>query len=139
MRRGDVWWAFVGEKCLIVLLSGDEDLELRAIQIVAPATAPEKHGFVVLSGEQAADPGVMRQVIASAGPGVGGVAIEVDVGAWEGLTHGGVVRVGLPREDRIFCTWLVTLTQQSLAEKAGELSPATLDQLANALRLARME
>lgn len=109
------------------------------MQIVAPATVEEKRGFVVLSGEEATDPRVMQQVLGSAGTGIGGVGIEVEVGTREGLSHEGVVRVGLPRDGQIFCTWLVTLTRESLLEQAGTLSCTKLDQLGNALRLARIE
>ncbi|MEV6967144.1 hypothetical protein AB0M47_18750 [Hamadaea sp. NPDC051192] len=139
MERGEVWWAFIGERCPIVLLSGGDEPELRAMHIVAPATADEKHGYVVLSGEQAADPRVVQQVLDSADSGIGGVGVEVAIGPHEGLPHDGVVRMALPRDGRIFCTWLVTLTRQSLLERAGRLSGPKLDQLGNALRLARIE
>lgn len=109
------------------------------MRIVAPATAGEKRGYVVLSADEAADSRLTRQVIASAGAGTGGVGVEVEFGTHEGLPHDGVVRVALPRDDHIFCTWLVTLTRESLLERAGALSPAKLDQLANVLRLARIE
>jgi mRNA interferase MazF len=139
VQRGEVWWALLGERCPVVLLSGDRQPEIRAMQVVAPATAEQKRGFVVLSAEQAADSRVMQQVIGAAGIGVGGVGIEVEVGAPEGLPHDGVVRVALPRDGRIFCTWLVTLTRESLVERTGALSRTKLDQLTNALRLARVE
>jgi mRNA interferase MazF len=138
VRRGEVWWAFIGERCPVVLLSGDEP-EFRAMRVVAPATAEEKRGFVVLSGEEAADSQVMHRVLGSAGTGVGGVGVEVEIGTREGLPHDGVVRVALPRDGHVFCTWLVTLTRDSLIERAGTLSRTKLDQLANALRLARIE
>jgi mRNA interferase MazF len=48
------------------------------------------------------------------------------------------VRVALPRDGHIFCTWLVTLTRESSVERAGALSCTKLDQLANALRLIEM-
>jgi mRNA interferase MazF len=139
VERGEVWWAFIGERCPVVLLSGDGEPEFRAMQVVAPATAEEKRGFVVLSGEEAADSRVMQQVIGSAGAGIGGVGIEVEVGTREGLRHAGVVRVALPRDGHIFCTWLVALTRESLVERAGALSRTKLDQLANALSLAQIE
>ncbi|MBA3905540.1 MAG: hypothetical protein H0X35_02470 [Pseudonocardiales bacterium] len=137
MQRGEVWWALVGAKCPVVLLSGAEELELRAMHIVAAATDDEKRGFVVLSGEQAADSRVVQHALGSADAGV--VGVEIDVGTLEGLPHGGVVRVALPRDGHIFCTWLVTLDRESLVERAGTLSATKLDQLANALRLARIE
>jgi mRNA interferase MazF len=139
MQRGEVWWALLDELRPVVLLSGAEEPGLRAMHIVAAATADEKRGFVVLSGEEAADPPVLQQALDSVGVGVGGVGVEIDVGALEGLPAGGVVRVGLPRADRIFCTWLVTLTRENLVAQAGALSSTTLDQLTTALRLARVE
>jgi mRNA interferase MazF len=93
----------------------------------------------VLSGEQAADSRVMEQVIGSAGTAIRAVGIEVGLGRREGLAHDGVVRVALPRDGHIFCTWLATLTPENLVERAGELSPQKLDQLTNALRLAGIE
>ena len=51
----------------------------------------------------------------------------------------GVVRVALPQKGHIFCTWLVTLTRESLVERAGVLPATRLDQLAAALRLAQVE
>ena len=57
----------------------------------------------------------------------------------QSLPHNGVVRVALPRDGRVFCTWLVILTRESLVDRAGALSRTKLDQLANALRLARIE
>jgi mRNA interferase MazF len=77
VERGEVWWALVGERCPVVLLTGDGDPEVRAVQIVAPATAEQKRGFTILSGEQAADPDVMRLVIASTGTGVRGVVAVI--------------------------------------------------------------
>jgi mRNA interferase MazF len=106
---------------------------------VAPATAEQRHGFTILSGEHAADPDVMRQVIASTDTGIRGVGVEVEIGTHEGLPVPGVIRVALPQQGRIFCTWLVTLTRESLLERAGVLSSVKLDQLAAALRLAQGE
>lgn len=139
MERGEVWWALVDERRAVVLLSGEEAGELRAMQIVAPATVDERRGFVILSGEEAVDSPTMRQVVAAAGADIGAVGVEVGIGASEGLPHEGVVRVALPRDGHIFCTWLVTLTRAYLIEQAGALSPAKLAQLDNALRLARIE
>jgi mRNA interferase MazF len=139
VKRGEVWWALIGQRCPVVLLTGESDPELRAVQIVASATAEQRHGFTILSGEQAADPDVMRQVIASTGTGIRGVGVEVEMGTHEGLPVPGVIRVALPQRGRTFCTWLVTLTRESLLERAGVLSSVKLDQLAAALRLAQGE
>jgi mRNA interferase MazF len=139
VERGEVWWALIDERRAVVLLSGDEASEFRAIQIVAPATTAEKRGFLLLSGEEASDSRAMRQILAAAGNDIGGVGVEVEIGTREGLAHEGVVRVALPRPGNTFCTWLVTLTRDYLIERAGALSPAKLGQLDNALRLAEIE
>lgn len=139
MERGEVWWALIDERCPVVLLSEGGQPQFRAIRIVAPATVEQKRGFVVLSGEEAADSRAVRQVIDSAGTGIGGVGIEIDVGIREGLPYDGVVRMALPRDGHLYCTWLATLTRESLVERIGALPPAKLDQLANALRLAHIE
>jgi mRNA interferase MazF len=139
VKRGEVWWALIDQRCPVVLLTGESDPELRAVQIVVPATAQQRHGFTILSGEQAADPDVMRQVIASTGTDMRGVGVEVEIGTDEGLPRLGVIRVALPQQGHIFCTWLVTLTRESLLERAGVLPSVKLDQLAAALRLAQVE
>jgi mRNA interferase MazF len=77
MRRGEVWWATVGTEFPVVLLSGEESAEIRAVSIVAPATAAQKEGFVVLSPEVAANARERARAVAAAGPGIGGVGIEV--------------------------------------------------------------
>ena len=136
MKRGEVWWALLDGRSPVVLLSGAQEPEIRAMQIVAPATAEERRGFLLLSGEQATDPDALR---AAADADVRAVGVEVEFGAEEGLPEPGVVRVALPQAGKIFCTWLVTLTPDYLAEQSGSLSPAKLDQLTNALRLAGIE
>lgn len=139
MKRGEVWWARLEEEEPVVLLSGGEESELRAMRIVRPATAAEKRGFVVLSGEEAFDTLERDRVVGAAGSAVGGVGIEVHLGSPEGLPYAGVVRVALPRDGRVFCTWLLTLTPGNLARRIGVLAPAKLRQLDNALRLAAIE
>jgi mRNA interferase MazF len=133
VKRGEVWWARVDERRPIVLLSGPEPDELRAMQIVAPATAAEKRGFLVLSGEEACDARQRERALAA---DVSAVGVEVGIGLDEGLPFDGVVRLALPRDGRIFCTWLLTLTPDHLIERVGELSPAKLEQLDTALRLS---
>jgi mRNA interferase MazF len=136
MRRGEVWWAIVDERCPVVILSEGGSSELSAMRIVAPATEDEKRGFLVLSGAEAADPATMRRMIDSAGSAVRAVGVEVAIGVEEGLSEAGVVRVALPLDGRVFCTWLTGLTADHLVERAGELGAVKLDQLGNALRLA---
>ena len=138
MERGEVWWASIGEKVPVVLLSGDGSSGFRAMQIVPPATADEKQGFLVLTGEEATDPQVVQRTIASQAA-YRATGIEVKLGAGEGLPIDGVVRVAFPRDGQIYCTWLVTVAPDILMEKAGELSSPKLDELANALHLAGVE
>ncbi|GLZ01856.1 hypothetical protein [Actinoplanes sp. NBRC 103695] len=127
--RGELWWSRADDEWPIVLLSGAGEPELRAVQVVAPATEDQKRGFVVLSPEQ-----VTADVDPSA---AGGVGIEVPVIVDE--HRAGVVRVALPREDRIFCTWQLTVAPEDLIERAGILPAGTMRQLEFALRLAGVE
>lgn len=138
MERGEVWWALIDGRRPVVLLSGERSDGFLAMQIVAPASAEERHGFLLLSGEEAAS-GTGEAQIAAAGSDVRGVGVEVHIGAGEGLTPEGVVRVALPRGGHIFCTWLVTLTREYLIDRAGVLPPGKQRQLDDALRLAGIE
>lgn len=107
-RRGDVWWAMLGERRAVVLLS-DHGSEFQALQVVPPAGIP-----------------------------IEGVAAEVRIGAREGLPEEGVLRVALPRPGRINCNWLATLSPSDLVERAGELSPQTLEDVERLLRLGEL-
>lgn len=138
MKRGEIWWARLEPDEPVVLLSGDE-AELRAIQIVRPATTAEKCGFVVLSGEEASDDRRREEIIAAADATAGGVGIEVRVGGPDDLPYAGVVRVALPRDGSVYCTWLVTLTGGYLLRQIGVLSHDQLRHLTAALRLAGIE
>ena len=120
MKRGEIWWADIdlafddelwdNKRRPVVLLSREDASELRAMLIVAPAKTD-----------------------------IRGIAIEVRVGAEEGLSHEGVLRVAIPRPGRILCDWLLTLAQPDLIERAGTLSSAKLRQLEDALRLAELD
>ncbi|WP_240522151.1 type II toxin-antitoxin system PemK/MazF family toxin [Amycolatopsis vastitatis] len=110
MRRGEVWWADFDERRAVVLLSGEEAAGFLAMQVVAPA-----------------------------GTDLSGVAVEVTVGAPEGLPLEGVLRVALPRPGLIPCTWLVTLTREDLIGQAGVLPSAKLGEIEDALRLGGLE
>ncbi|MEV2198233.1 type II toxin-antitoxin system PemK/MazF family toxin [Streptomyces phaeochromogenes] len=110
MRRGEVWWADFNEQRAVVLLSGEEASGFLAMQVVAPA-----------------------------GTDLSGVAVEVAVGAPEGLPLEGVLRVALPRPDLIPCTWLVTLAREDLTEQAGVLPSAKLSEIEDALRLGGLK
>jgi mRNA interferase MazF len=139
VERGEVWWAQVDEKRPIVLLSGGAGPEFRAMQIVPPATPAQKHGFVVMSGGEAIDAEKRQRIIDSAGSAVGAVGVEVAIGAEEGLPHEGVVRVALSKEGKIFCTWMLMLSEDCLIERAGVLSPEKLREFDNAMELAAIE
>jgi mRNA interferase MazF len=136
VERGELWWALIDEKCPVVLLSSDPGRQVRAVQVVEPATPDQKRGFVLMSGEQAADAGERRRVIEEAGPATHAIGVEVLLGAPEGLAAAGVVRVALPQDGKIFCSWGTTLEEEHLIERIGVLSPAKLRQLDIALELA---
>jgi mRNA interferase MazF len=106
MRRGEVWWADFGERRPVVLLSEGANAEFRVMQIVEP-TAIDMTGF----------------------------GLEVTVGAADGLPLDGVVRVAFPRSGIILCTWLATVGERDLIERAGVLSEAKLGEIEEALRL----
>ena len=110
MTGGEVWWAHVDGRCPVVLLSRDGADNVRAMIVVAPAST-----------------------------NIDGHAVEVTVGAGEGLQLEGVLRVALPRSGRINCNWLVTLPQTALLECVGVLPPAKLRQLDDALRLGELD
>lgn len=107
--RGEVWWVFGTEPSPVVVLSSRDELEVRAIYVV-PAAETD----------------------------ISGVAIELPVGREEGLPSG-VVRVALARQDRINCSWLVSLKESDLNEQAGALSEEKLSILADMLRLGGLE
>jgi len=139
MEPGEIWWAQFDEKRLVVLLSRDAGSEFLAMQIVEPATPAQKLGFVLMSGEQAVDADQRRRVLEEAGPDPRAVGIEVFFGAGEGLPERGVVRVALPKDGKIFCTWGTTVSEESLVSRAGALSPAKQHELDVALALAGRE
>jgi mRNA interferase MazF len=136
VERGELWWALIDEKRPVVLLSRGPGPQVRVIQIVEPATPAQRHGFGLMSGEQAADADERRRVIEQAGPAPRAIGVEVLLGTSEGLAEAGVVRVALPQDGTIFCTWGATLDEKHLIERIGVLSPAKLRQLSIALELA---
>ncbi|MEV6930421.1 hypothetical protein AB0M46_38880 [Dactylosporangium sp. NPDC051485] len=135
MERGELWWAQIDEKRPVVLLSGGTGPEFLAMQIVEPATPSQKLGFVLMSGEQAVDVDERRRIVEEAGPDARAIGIEVFFGAEEGLGESGVVRVALPKDGKIFCTWEMTVSVEFLIEKIGVLSPAKQHELDIALSL----
>lgn len=108
MRRGEVWWAEFDEARPVVLIEGDEASGFQAMQIV-PAS----------------------------GVDISGLGIEVPIDAIEGLPYEGVLRLGFAHPDFLFCTWLTTVTTESLIERAAVLPPAKVAEIDEALRLAR--
>ncbi|MFE1320395.1 type II toxin-antitoxin system PemK/MazF family toxin [Kitasatospora phosalacinea] len=113
MQRGEVWWVdfdfdFDSDgRRPVVLLSDEEPSGFRAVQVVEPA-----------------------------GVDLGGLGVEVALGAPEGLPSGGVLRFAFPRPGFTPCTWLTTVARDDLVERAGALSAAKLDEVAAALRAA---
>jgi len=108
--RGDVWWADVEGVKPVVVLSGDEPGEIRAMFIVEPARAD-----------------------------IEGVCLELPVGQAEGLSDPGAVRVALPSAVAFPCSWLVTLRKEDLTRRAGALSSAKLEELGRMMALAGLE
>jgi mRNA interferase MazF len=106
MKRGDVWWVEFDERRPVVLLSGDETAGFEAVQIVAAADVS-----------------------------IDGLAVEVAVGAAEGLPFAGVVRFASPRPGYTPCTWLTTLSGDDLIEQAGTLPDAKVAEIEDAIRL----
>jgi mRNA interferase MazF len=136
VERGEVWWAQFDGKRLVVLLSGGAGQEFPAMQIVEPVAPEQSLGFVLMSGDQAVDADERRRVVAEAGPDPRAVMIEVFLGAEEGLAEPGVVRVALPKDGTIFCTWRVTIDADELIERVGVLPPEKRHELDVALQLA---
>ncbi len=122
-----------------MLLSGGAGPEFRAVQIVAPATPVEKQGFLLMSGAQAVDADERRRAVEAAGPDVRAIGIEVFFGAQQGLAEDGVVRVVLPRDGKIFCTWMLSLGEEDLIERIGVLPPTKRLELDVALQLSGAE
>jgi mRNA interferase MazF len=139
MKRGELWWAQFDDRRPVALLSGGAGREFQAVQIVAPAAPAEKQGFVLMSGEQAVDADERRRIVEAAGPDARAIGIEVFFGAQEGLAEDGVVRVGLPIDGKIFCTWMLSLGGEYLIERIGVLSPAKQRELDVAMELSRAE
>ncbi|CAL9648800.1 type II toxin-antitoxin system PemK/MazF family toxin [Streptomyces sp. enrichment culture] len=107
MQRGEVWWVDFDERRPVVLLSDEESSGFRAMQVVAPA-----------------------------GVDISGLAVEVAVGAREGLPFEGVLRFAFPRPGFTPCTWLTTVARDDLIERASVLSSVKLSEVEEALRAA---
>lgn len=109
MRRGEVWWVEFDELRPVVLVGGDETSGFQAIQVVPPS-----------------------------GVDISGLGVEVPIGAIDGLAYEGVLRLGFPNPDFLFCTWLTSVTAASLVRRASVLAPATLEEIDEALRLCSL-
>ncbi|MBM2622690.1 hypothetical protein JIG36_45045 [Actinoplanes sp. LDG1-06] len=135
MERGEVWLADVnGLEPVVVVGAGDGD-EFRAMYVVPAATAEQRRGFDFLDPAEL----IIRDAdgpAASSGGSGRITGIEVPLGADEGLDPAGVVRLALPREGHVFCTWQVTLRPEDLVERLGRLSAEKLRMLDAALRLS---
>ena len=107
MRRGEVWWVEFDEPRPVVVLGGDETSGFQVMQVVPPSDVD-----------------------------ISGLGLEVSIGPIEGLPYQGVVRLAFPNPDFLFCTWLTTLTAESLVGRAAVLPPAKLAEIDAALRLA---
>jgi mRNA interferase MazF len=106
MRRGEVWWVEFDELRPVVVLSGDEASGFQVIQVVPPADTD-----------------------------ISGLGVEVAIGPIDDLAYEGVLRLVFPHPDFLFCTWLTSVTAQSLVKRAGVLSPEKLEEIDAALRL----
>lgn len=107
MECGEVWWVDFDERRPVVLLSDEES-----------------------SGFQA------MQVVAAAGVDISGLGVEVAVGPLEGVPFEGVLRFAFPRPGFTPCTWLTTVAQDDLVERASVLSAAKLSEVGEALHAA---
>ncbi len=105
MRRGEIWWAAFDQRRPVVLLAECEPSGFTAMQVVAPADGD-----------------------------ISGLGVEVPVGVREGLPFDGVVRFAFRRPGVTPCTWLTTLNQEDLIERAGALSAAKLTEIEDAMR-----
>jgi mRNA interferase MazF len=105
MRPGEVWWVEFDERRPVVLLSEDGPSGFRVMQVVAPADTD-----------------------------ISGLGVEVPVGVPEGLPFDGVLRFVFPGPGFTPCTWLTTLSQSDLIERAGAVSAAKLGEIDDALR-----
>jgi mRNA interferase MazF len=105
MRRGEVWWVEFDQRRPVVLLSEDAGSGYEAVQVVAAADVS-----------------------------IEDFGIEVTVGAADGLPFEGVARFAFPRPGWTPCTWLTTLSEDDLIERAGVLPEAKVAEIEEAIR-----
>jgi mRNA interferase MazF len=106
VRHGEIWWAGIDERRLVLVLSTSDD---------------EVRGVVIVSAAESLIDGLME---------------EVRLGAEEGLPGVGVVRVAFPSEGFVPCNWMITLPLSEMVERAGELSADKLAEVNSLLRRA---
>ena len=106
MQSGEVWWVEFDERRPVVLLSGDDGSGYRAVHVVEAAKVS-----------------------------IEGLAVEVAVGAADGLPIEGVLRFAFARPGYTPCTWLTTLFGDDLIEQAGALPDAKVAEIEDAIRL----
>jgi mRNA interferase MazF len=114
-KRGELWWVTLDVRRPVAILSADGE-DVRAIIVVPPVDRPPNSFEEPPSSTAAWE--------------------EIPVGAEEGLTCEGVVRVAFPRPGVTLCQWLVILPARDLHERAGELSTTKLARLESLLRRA---
>ncbi|MEU8821347.1 hypothetical protein [Actinoplanes sp. NPDC048796] len=117
MNRGEVWRSTLDDEWPVLLLSDDLDV----IQVVAPATEAQKRGYTLLSPAEAE-----RERPA----GLAGIEVLLD------LSPAGAIRVALPHDTHIFCTWRTALTPDALTEYVGTLPPEKMEEIDLAIRLS---
>jgi mRNA interferase MazF len=108
-----------------------------AVSVQRSRTGPSASVHLVVFADQAAHE--RRRIVEEAGPDTRAIGIEVFFGAEEGMAESGVVRVALPQDGRIFCTWSTTVSEDSLIKRIGTLTPAKRHELEVALALAGRE
>lgn len=106
LQCGDVWWAQFDEPRPVVLLAKVAPGTFQGMQIVEPVTID-----------------------------ITGFGLEVALGAADGLSVDGVVRVAFPLPGITPCTWRATLTEKDVLERAGTVSAEKLRQIGHALDL----
>jgi mRNA interferase MazF len=111
VQRGEVWWVQFDEQRPVVLLSDDRN---------ASGSQPEGGWRAV-------------QIVAASGADIGGLGVEVAVGASDDLPFEGVVRVAFPRPGLVPCTWVTAVGPDDLVERVGVLSSVKLSEIDEAL------
>lgn len=120
LERGEIWWA----NCELAIEDGLWDGCWRPLLLLSRGEAPDLRAMII---------------VAPAMTDIRGIALEVAVGAEEGLDRPGVLRVAVPRAGRIFGDWLGQVARSDLVRRAGSLSSAKLGEVEDILRLAQID